>query len=271
MQHLEAVVFDWAGTMIDFGSLAPMGAFVEAFASFGVEISVDDARGPMGMVKLDHIQAIGALPHVAAQWASALGGPFDLAAAERVYAEFLPKNAEVVTQYAQLISGAAELVETLRAEGLKIGSTTGYTREIMERILPLAEAQGYRPDSVVCAFETHAGRPSPAMMYQTFLNLQVSASSNVVKVDDTEVGIAEGIAAGSWTVGVAATGNVMGLSEEAFWALDEETREARLEAAREQVASWGCDYVIDSVDELWPVLLEIDADLDSAWDDEDLD
>src|ERR1700678_4258245 len=68
MERVKAVIFDWAGTVVDYGSLAPMGAFVETFAEFGVEISIDEARGPMGMAKRPHIAALTALPHVAEAW-----------------------------------------------------------------------------------------------------------------------------------------------------------------------------------------------------------
>ena len=49
---IKAVILDWAGTVVDHGSRAPMGAFVRAFAEFGVAISVADARGPMGIAEL---------------------------------------------------------------------------------------------------------------------------------------------------------------------------------------------------------------------------
>ena len=75
MKHVKAVIFDWAGTVVDYGSLAPMGAFVETFGEFGVEISIDEARGPMGMAKRPHIAALMALPRVAAAWAARHGGP----------------------------------------------------------------------------------------------------------------------------------------------------------------------------------------------------
>ncbi len=55
---VKAVVLDWAGTVVDHGSRAPMGAFVRAFAEMGVAISIADARGPMGMAKADHIRAV---------------------------------------------------------------------------------------------------------------------------------------------------------------------------------------------------------------------
>ena len=64
-QHLRAAIFDWAGTVIDHGSLAPMGAFVKAFGEFGVTIAIEEARGPMGMAKRPHIAALMALPRIA--------------------------------------------------------------------------------------------------------------------------------------------------------------------------------------------------------------
>ncbi|HIP78706.1 MAG TPA: phosphonoacetaldehyde hydrolase, partial [Kiloniellaceae bacterium] len=192
MSLVKAVIFDWAGTMIDFGSRAPMGAFVEVFGEFGVELTIAEARGPMGLPKLEHIKALGALPRVAAVWQEAHGGaPFDDDAAQRVYEIFVPLNARIVSDYAELVPGAAAMVADLRALGVKIGSTTGYTRDIMAPVLPLAAEQGYAPDNLVCAGDLPAGRPSPLMMYKCFIDLAVWPASACVKVDDTEPGIAE--------------------------------------------------------------------------------
>ena len=125
----------------------------------------------------------------------------------------MPRNIAVAARYANLIPGAADVAAELRREGVKIGSTTGYTREIMAEILPVAAAQGFAPDSVVCTGDTPDGRPTPFMLYKSFLDLQVWPASSAIKVDDTEVGVAEGVNAGAWAVGVAVSGNVFGLSE----------------------------------------------------------
>jgi phosphonoacetaldehyde hydrolase len=146
------------------------------------------------------------------------------------------------------------VIETLRAREVKIGSTTGYTREIMARLLPVAARQGYVPDSLVCAGDVAAGRPSPLMMYRTFADLGVYPPSTVVKVDDTEPGIAEGVAAGSWAIGVALTGNLCGRTEAELTLLSENERdEVRAEAARRLRAA-GAHDVIDSVADLLPAL-----------------
>ncbi|MEQ9122020.1 MAG: phosphonoacetaldehyde hydrolase, partial [Alphaproteobacteria bacterium] len=214
MNAFKAVVFDWAGTTIDFGSFAPMGVFVKAFGQFGVRASIADARGPMGMPKRAHIKTMLAMPHIAEQWRARHGAAPDEAAIDRVYEVFVPMNEAVVAEYATLVPGAAEAIRRLRDMGLKIGSTTGYTRSIMERVLPVAAAQGYAPDNLVCADDLAEGRPGPLGMYKCFVDLAVYPPAAVIKVDDTEPGIAEGVAAGCVTVGVALSGNYVGRTPE---------------------------------------------------------
>src|SRR6478736_1285747 len=113
MTALKAAVFDWAGTIVDFGSRAPMGAFVEVFRSFGVDISIDEARGPMGMAKWQHIEALMKAPRIAAAWRKAQGKAPDAAEVDRVYEVFVPLNARVVTDFATLIPGARDMVDAL--------------------------------------------------------------------------------------------------------------------------------------------------------------
>lgn len=258
---LKAVVFDWAGTIVDHGSRAPMGAFVKVFAEFGVAITIDEARGPMGLPKWDHIHALLNAPAIAARWQAARGAAPTRADVDAIYAVFVPLNAGVVTDYADMIPGAVETVAAIRARGLKIGSTTGYTREIMAPLLPIAAAAGYAPDNLVCAGDLAAGRPTPLMMYRTFLDLGVFPAAAVVKVDDTEPGIAEGLAAGTWTVGVAVSGNAMGLSRDEVAALSPQDFAARRAAAYATLRRAGAHVVIDSVADLPPVLDDIDGRL----------
>jgi phosphonoacetaldehyde hydrolase len=258
MKNLKAVVFDWAGTIVDFGSRAPMGAFVKVFAEFGVTISIDEARGPMGMAKRDHISALIYAPEIAARWVAAHGTSPTEADIDRIYDVFVPLNARVVTDFADLIPGALDVVASLREMGLKIGSTTGYTREIMERLLPVAAAAGYSPDNLVCAGDLAQGRPSPLMMYRCFADLGVFPPHAVVKVDDTEPGIAEGLAAGCWTVGVAVSGNAFGLSQSEVEALSAEAFAERRTRAYASLKAAGAHVVIDTVADLLPVLMEFD-------------
>ena len=261
MTHLEAAVFDWAGTVIDHGSLAPMGVFVKTFAQFGVAITIPEARGPMGMAKRDHIKTLMSQPRIAAAWATAQGAAPNEAAIDRVYDIFVPMNEDAVADYATMIEGAVPAINRLRARGLKIGSTTGYTRSIMARVLPLAKAQGYEPDNLVCAGDLPMGRPSALMMYRTFCDLAVWPAHAVVKVDDTPVGIAEGLNAGTWTVGIALTGNAFGLTPADTAALSPATFAQMRTAAYAEMTRSGAHYVIDAVADIDPVIAEIDGRL----------
>jgi phosphonoacetaldehyde hydrolase len=258
---IRAVVFDWAGTVVDHGSLAPMGVFVEAFADFGVEISIDEARGPMGMAKRPHIAALMALPKIAAAWAAKHGHPPGDRDIDAVYDVFVPKNRAVAAKFSDVIPGVAAVVGQMRGMGVRIGSTTGYTRDIMEEILPVAKAQGFAPDCLVCTGDTPDGRPSPYMLWRALTELGVYPASRSIKVDDTEVGIAEGTNGGAWTVGVAITGNVFGLSLADTKALSAEDFAAKRKAAAAKLENAGAHYVIDSAADLLPVLAEINARL----------
>ena len=259
MSHLKAVVFDWAGTVIDFGSFAPMGVFVEAFRRFGIEVSIAEARETMGRPKWDHIEAMLAQPRIAAAWAEKHGRTPTTQDIQAVYDIFVPLNEEVVGDYCTLVPGTVETVAALRERGLKIGSTTGYTREIMAPLLPLAADQGYAPDNIVCAGDLVDDRPTPLMLYRTFLDLDVWPASTVVKVDDTGVGIDEGREAGCWTVGLALSGNEAGVTAEDLTALPETGRDALREKAGAALRRHRPHYIIDTVADLLPVIAEIET------------
>ena len=258
---IQAVVFDWAGTIVDHGSRAPMGVFVEVFKHFGVELSVAEARVPMGLPKWQHIQALGHLPAVAARWQAAHGKGFTDKDVDRIYGVFTPLNAEVVPQFADFIPGALDTVAALRARGVKIGSTTGYNRPIMAVLAPIAAQGGYVPDNMVCAGDLAEGRPSPLMMYRCFADLGIWSPAAVIKVDDTVPGIAEGLNAGTWTVGLSVSGNGFGLSAAETAALSPADFAERRARSAQELTDVGAHYVIDSVADLLPVLDVIEARL----------
>ena len=257
---VKAAIFDWSGTVLDFGSVAPMAAFVDVFAEFGVEITVADARKPMGLSKRDHVAALGAMPHIAEAWQHAHGGaPFDVAAADGLYAVYVDRVCEIVANHSTLIPGAYDTIAALRERGIKIGSTTGYTRRMMSHVLPRAAEQGYAPDNLVCADDVPAGRPSPMMMYKCFLDLAVWPAGHTVKVDDTAPGITAGRAAGAWTIGLALSGNEAGLTLADFEASNEAEIAPLRDRSTKILRDAGADFVIDTIADLLPVIDEIDA------------
>ncbi len=250
----DLVIFDWAGTMVDFGCRAPVAALLQAFARHGVRPSEAAVRADMGKAKADHVRALLARPEIAAAWRDAHGAVPGETAVAGLMDELGPLMRKAAAEAAELIPGAAETVAALRAAGLKIASSTGYTREMMVPVLTRAAEQGYAPDHIVCSGETPTGRPAPLMIYKACAELGVWPLTRVIKVDDAEAGIAEGKAAGCFTIGVSASGNGMGLTQAALSALDGGERTARLASVAASLKAAGADMVIETVADLIPAL-----------------
>jgi phosphonoacetaldehyde hydrolase len=252
---LQAVVFDWAGTVIDFGSQAPMGAFVELFRRHGLAITIAEARVPMGLPKWHHIQALGTQSRIAALWEQVHGRPFSDRDVDLLYEEFTPMNAASVREHAGLIEGTLDTVAWLRERGIRVASTTGYNRAIMEVVIPIAAQQGFAPEAVICADDLPESRPSPMGMRHLFAQMGVIDPRRAVKVDDTVPGLLEGRNAGCWTVAVLASGNALGINESDWRAADAAARAALRAQAREALAKARADFHVDTVADL-PAVIE---------------
>lgn len=250
-----AVLLDWAGTTVDHGSCGPAEVFRAIFAARRVEITTDEARGPMGMAKRAHIASIAAEPRVAAAWQQQHGAACSDADIDSMYAEFLPLQKQVLSRSSDVIPGVAEAVARLRAMGAKIGSSTGYTRELMDVVEPIAAGQGYAPDCTCVADEVPAGRPEPHLNQLAADRLGVTLSPQVVVVDDTLVGIEAGLRSGCTTIGVSRTGNLLGLTLAETEALPPEELEQRLAINTARMLEAGAHHVIESVADL-PELLQ---------------
>jgi phosphonoacetaldehyde hydrolase len=256
---VEAVLLDWAGTTMDFGCMAPAVVFVEVFRRKQVPITMEEARAPMGAHKRVHIQRITELDAVRRRWRETHGRPPDDADVDAMFKDFVPLQLECLSAYSELIPGTLEVVGELRRRGIKIGSTTGYLTPMMEINLRDAERQGYKPDSTVCASDVPAGRPYPYMCLQNAINLGVTTVHACVKVDDTVPGVEEGLNAGMWTVGLAVSGNEIGLPRAEWDALDPADRRTRRERAHRRLAQAGAHYVVDTIAELLPCVDDIQA------------
>lgn len=256
---LQAVIFDWAGTTIDYGSRAPASVVVEVFRRRGIEITVDEARGPMGRAKRDHLATVISLPRVASAWTALFGLPPAESDIDALYSDFLPLQKTTLSQHCDVIPGVPETIAECRRRGMKIGGTTGYTQELMDVVMPLARANGYCPDVSVCTDDVPAGRPAPWMLFRAAEALGVYPMNTVVVVDDTSVGIQAGINAGAWTIAVTRTGNSLGLSEMEVEQLAPAELTSRLAVAESEFRRVGADYVVQSVADLVPILDKINV------------
>lgn len=256
--QVKAVVLDWAGTAVDYGSFAPTAVFLRLFESRGVKITAADARSGMGLMKKDHLRTILARPVVAAAWESVQGGPATDEDVDELFNDFVPMQLSVLREYADPIPGLLDAIKDLHAHGIKVGSTTGYIRSMMDVLAPEASTKGYDPDCIVCPDDVPAGRPFPWMCYQNAIEMDVYPMQAMVKVGDTFPDIEEGLNAGMWTVGISLTGNLLGMSEAEVAALEPEKRQDACNKIERQLYQAGAHIVIDGIWDLPDALSKIE-------------
>lgn len=251
---VQAVIFDWAGTTVDYGCFAPVQVFVEVFSKRGIDITIEEARKPMGLLKIDHIRELLKMTRISNLWVTAFGKEPNEKDVNALYRDFEDLLFKVLQNYAKPVPGLIELVSGLRQRGIKIGSTTGYTREMIDVVSGEAKKWGYQPDSIVASSEVPTGRPAPWMCFQTAINLQVYPLSKIVKVGDTISDIKEGIHAGMWTVGVLKGGSEIGLSEQEINEMDPYELKKRMKNAENRFLNAGADFVIDEIGDLLEII-----------------
>lgn len=255
MKKIECVIFDWAGTTVDYGCFAPVAAFLETFRRIGIEIKAEEARRPMGMTKIDHIRALFTMERIAAAFGARYGRAWTEDDVRARYADFKDSLFASLRDYTDPIPHVPETVAALRAAGLKIGSTTGYTAEMMDVVRPAAAEKGYAPDVCVTSDGLPAGRPQPYMIYRNLCELGVASRRCAVKFGDTIADIREGVNAGVWTVGVVLGSNEMALTEAEAAALAPAEAAERMAEVRRRMYAAGADYVVDDITGL-PGLVE---------------
>jgi phosphonoacetaldehyde hydrolase len=239
--------------------MAPAVVFVEVFKRKRVPISIEEARAPMGAHKRVHIQRITELDSVRRRWQETHGRPPSDDDVSAMFADFVPLQLQCLSNYSALIPGTREAVAALRSRGIKIGSTTGYLTEMMKINQADAKRQGYEPDATVCAADVPAGRPYPYMCLQNVVKLGVSAVQACVKIDDTIPGVEEGLNAGMWTIGLAVSGNEVGMMLEEWRALPAAEQKAKRERAYTRMAQCGAHYTVDTIADIMPCIDDIQA------------
>jgi phosphonoacetaldehyde hydrolase len=255
---IAAVVFDWAGTTVDHGSLAPVRTLQKVFGNRNISLADNVARRDMGMAKRDHIRNLLAEPEVQTEWLQRYQRAAVESDIDELYAEFIPLQMSCLLDYAQVIDGVVPVVDALRSRGVRIGGTTGYTRAMLEALEAAARKRGYHTDLSLCPEDVGSGRPHPFMCYQLAVDLEFSPLSACVKIGDTLSDIEEGLNAGMWTIGVLRTGNMTGLSAQDWMALPAADKKAAMDTAEAAVREHSAHYVIESVAEALPVLKEIE-------------
>ena len=248
---IEAVIFDWAGTTVDYGCFAPVQAFISAFEEYGITPSFDEVREPMGMLKKDHIRAMMNMDRIRCEWKRIHGRDFTEADVEEVYQTSEKSILKIVHQFADPKPFVLDTVKYLRDHGIKIGSTTGSTDAMMAILVPQAAPNGSRP---AYWFSPHPvgnfGRPYPYMIFENLKALQVSSVSAAIKIGDTAADIKEGLAAGMLSIGIIEGSSVLGLTEAEYAALSPDERSILCDKARDKFLAAGASAVLNNLSEL---------------------
>lgn len=265
MNKIEAVIFDWAGTTVDYGCFAPVQAFVEAFRQYGVFLTVEEVRKPMGIAKRDHIKEILEMERISAEWEKLYEKPWNDDDVEHIYRKSESILLEILNKYAEPNPFVLDTVKKLRGLNIKIGSTTGYNDEMMSIVVPKAKELGYSPD-VLCTPNSadNMGRPYPYMVFNNMRALKISSVNAVIKVGDTVADIKEGKNAGVVTVGIIEGSSLLALSKLEYENLPEAKRLEACLNVRKIYEDCGADYVINNMSELIGLIEKIETSKESA-------
>jgi len=260
---VKGVVLDWSGTTADAYVMAPAVVFVDVFKKHGVEVSMAEARGPMGLRKDLHIKAMTEVPEIRERWKGVHGSYPDQGNVDRMFADFVPMQLECLRRYTTLLPGVAETTQKLQKDGIKIGSSTGFVRSMVDILEEDAKKQGYVPDASVAGDEVeHGARPKPFMVYRNLDMMDIHPIQSVVKMDDTVSGVGEALEAGCWGVGITRYSNYMDINTlEEVEQMSEQELERRMAHTREILRKAGAHYVIDDFPQLLDVIDDVNARL----------
>ncbi len=261
------VMLDCSGTTMDRYVDAPAIVFVEVFRRYGLEISMPEARAPMGLRKDLHIRAITQTPSVRERFVAKFGREPNQDDVDAMFAVFVPTQLDLLRRgnYHELLPGVGAVVQDLQRRGIKIGVTTGFTRAMLDILLAGGAKQGFVPDAACAGDEVEMPRPTAYMVIKNLERLGVhnlqNAMRRTVKVDDTVSGAGEG-APLCWRVGVSKWSNYVADSWDAVRAMSAAELEARERASKEKlIRESGAHYVIDDLRDLPAVVADIDQRL----------
>jgi phosphonatase-like hydrolase len=230
MSNIQLVIFDIAGTTVyDNGQVAD--AFITACRSSDIEVPADEVKKVMGFRKMDAIRLL--LDKFSPGVPS---GAERESLISKIHDHFIRDMILFYQQDPGLrpMPHAEALFSNLHNQGIKVALNTGFTRAITDAILHRLnwDNGAGQVDSVICSDEVPQGRPAPDMITVLMQRLNISSADTVLKVGDTEVDVEEGRNAGCRIV--------VGVTTGAY--------------TRQQLQAYSPDHIIDSLEELIPII-----------------
>ncbi len=209
----KLVIFDLAGTIVDFGCLAVKNGFKVFLKKNKIIASDSTITKYTGVSKKEHLKLI--LKDPECQHRIRLSDK----TINKLYGDFQLSLLNHIRENSDLIPGAMDVYEHLKQKGYKIATTTGYYRRASDLVLELIKKQGFKPDCSLCNDDVKAGRPAPWMIFECMKILNVQCVQDVVKVGDTVVDMLAAKNAGVWSVGIMDSSSLTGLSKQELYNL----------------------------------------------------
>ncbi len=203
------MLLDWAGTTMDFGCIAPAVVFVEVFERQGVPISLAEAREPMGAHKRVHIEKITRQDAVRRRWRRPTAGCTATPTSRRCSRP----SAAAVRCLAAYSADPGHARDGRGAAGGASGSARPRAIPPDDRDQPAgARRQGYEPDFDGLGLGDAAGRSLPLHVPAERDQPQRRLPRRLREGRRHHPGRRGAAHAGMWSVGLAVSGNEVGLS-----------------------------------------------------------
>ncbi|KAL6076234.1 PhnX protein [Balamuthia mandrillaris] len=194
---IKLAVFDCAGTVVDEGAIVYQ-TLIRVLEADNVPVDPEEFNKWHGANKVEVIRYF-----IYQQEGGKKNGEEGQKMEERiqrVYKEFMtgieqayfaPENKGVV----KVMNGAVELMDKLRAAGIKVALNTGYPRHVADGLISMLDLSSHIDGSIV-AEEVGKGRPYPYMIQSLMRKLDILEARTVMKVGDTARDVEEGRNAG---------------------------------------------------------------------------
>lgn len=258
---IRAVIFDWAGTTIDYGNQAPVLAIRKAFQQFGLQVGRRQLYQSNGVDPLTRIQQLLSADDLKQAWYIKHPDIDVKAGAIEIYKWFNRDLIETLPQVAKVKAGIPTLISYLRTQDIRFATTSVYTAPMLSQVLPLASEQGFDPQINITAEDVEGvSRPCPDMLNLAIDKLRIRDCHSVIQVGDTPADILAGQAAGVTTVGIIEGSSLIGLSEEEFSHLPFAKRNSLNNEAAAKLQRAGADYIVQNAKDLMRLIKELDSE-----------
>jgi len=260
---VRACIFDLGGTIVDKYSYTPLKSFKQIFTNRGISISHEMVIKDMGRHKLDHIKYILREPPVRYQWIRKYNRPANYLDIDKLFNEFKIVQYENTLKHLDILPETKSTLNMLQKMDIKIGITTGFDKETTENILyKLGKHNIYVDSYVSSTCLNKPGRPYPHMVEENMRLLNIDNPNDIIKIDDTNVGIDEGINANCWTIGVSRWSINMNIdSLEMIDTIENNPKllHKKMKESRLKLEQSNPDYIINTLYELPNIISKIDS------------